>query len=171
MHCLEIMNKIQKIFILLSLTVFISITVNGQKSSTKAEALQFRVEPPSWWASMQNPSLQLLVYGKDISKASLTMDYPGVSLVKKSIVENPNYLFLDLEISPEAMPGSFNLTFKEGKKTVFEYSYVLNERKPGSASRKGFGADDVIYLLMPDRFANGNPSNDNMNKCRLRCPD
>lgn len=156
------MNKIQKIFLLLGLVTFISLTTNGQKTPAVAETVKFRVEPPSWWAGMQNPSLQLLVYGKDISKTSLTMDYPGVSLIKKSVVENPNYLFLDLEISPEAKPGAFNLTFKEGKKTIFEYSYVLNERKAGSASREGFGAEDVIYLLMPDRFANGNPSNDNM---------
>lgn len=156
------MNQIHKLFFFLSLFVFISFTANGQQTSSIAETLKFRVEPPSWWVGMHNPSLQLLVYGKDISKTTLTLDYPGVSLIKKSSVENPNYLFLELEISSEARPGSFNLMFKEGKKTIFEYKYVLNERKPGSASRKGFGAEDVIYLLMPDRFANGNPSNDNM---------
>ncbi len=156
------MNQIQKLFLLLSFVSFISFTSSGQKISAAAETLDFRVEPPSWWVGMQNPSLQLLVYGKDISKTTLTLDYQGVSLIKKTSVENPNYLFLDLEIAPEAEPGSLNLTFKDGKKTVFEYKYVLNERKQGSASRKGFGAEDVIYLLMPDRFANGNPLNDNM---------
>ena len=156
------MNKIQKIFLLLSFVAFISFTTSAQKTPAVAETIEFRVEPPSWWAGMQNPSLQLLVYGKDISKTTLSLDYPGISLIKKSMVENPNYLFLDLEISPEAKPGSFKLVFKDSKKTVFEYTYVLKERNPGSASRKGFGAEDVIYLLMPDRFANGNPSNDNM---------
>ncbi|MBV2246680.1 MAG: glycoside hydrolase family 13 protein [Lentimicrobium sp.] len=156
------MKNFQKIFLLLSFVAFISSTTSGQKTTISAENLNFRVEPPSWWTGMQNPSLQLLVYGKDISKTTLTLDYPGVRLIKKSSVENPNYLFLDLEISPEAKPGSFNLVFREGKKKVFEYTYVLNERNRGSASRKGFGAEDVIYLLMPDRFANGNPSNDNM---------
>jgi glycosidase len=156
------MKQIHKLFFLLSLFVCISFATNAQKTSTVAETLNFRVEPPSWWVGMENPSLQLLVYGKDISKTTLTLDYPGVSLIKKTSVENLNYLFLDLEISPVANPGSFNLLFKEGKKTVFEYTYVLNERKPGSASREGFGPEDVIYLLMPDRFANGNSANDNM---------
>lgn len=156
------MSQIQKLFLLLSIVTFISFTSSGQKISAAAETIDFRVEPPSWWVGMQNPSLQLLVYGKDISKTTLTMDYPGVSLIKKTSVENPNYLFLDLEIAPEAKPGSFNLVFTDGRKTVFEYKYVLNERKSGSASRKGFGAEDVIYLLMPDRFSNGNPSNDNI---------
>jgi glycosidase len=156
------MKQIHKLFFLLSLFICISFATNAQKTTTVAETLNFRVEPPSWWVGMENPSLQLLVYGKDISKTTLTLDYPGVSLIKKTSVENPNYLFLDLEISPVANPGSFNLLFKEGKKTVFEYTYVLNERKPGSASREGFGPEDVIYLLMPDRFANGNPANDNM---------
>lgn len=149
-------------FFLLCFVAFISFNTSGQKPTSTKETTEFRVEPPSWWAGMQNPSLQLLVYGKDISKTTLTMDYPGVRLIKKSLVENPNYLFLDLEISPEAQPGSFNLVFNNGKKKAFEYTYVLNERKPGSASREGFGAEDVIYLLMPDRFANGNPANDNM---------
>ncbi len=122
------MNQIPKLFLLLSFVASISFAANAQKTSTVSEASDFRVEPPSWWVGMQNPSLQLLVYGKDISKTTLMLDYPGVILKKKTSVENPNYLFLDLEIAPETEAGSFNLIFKDGNKTVFDYKYFLNER-------------------------------------------
>ena len=77
-------------------------------------------------------------------------------------MENPNYVFLDLTISEEAQPGSFDIMFKVGNKLMAPYTYELKERIPGSAERKGFGNSDAIYLLMPDRFSNGDPSNDNM---------
>lgn len=121
-----------------------------------------RVEPPFWWAEMQNQNLQLLVYGKDISNSRVTIDYQGIELVETVLVENPNYLFLNLRIKPEAKPGSVLINFQIGKKKPLEYRYELRERAKGSSERQGFNNSDVIYLLMPDRFANGNPANDNM---------
>lgn len=121
-----------------------------------------RIEPPFWWAGMQNQDLQLLVYGKDISNSRVTVNYPGIELVETVLVENPNYLFLNLRIKPEAKPGSVLINFQIGKKKPLEYRYELRERAKGSAERQGFNNSDVIYLLMPDRFANGNPANDNM---------
>ena len=119
-----------------------------------------RVEPPFWWAGMKNTDLQLLVYGKDIGNSRPVIDYPGVKLKESVMVENPNYLFLNLEISPDAKPGSFDIRFVTSKKINIAYNFVLLERKEGSCQRAGFDTKDVMYLLMPDRFANGDPTND-----------
>lgn len=145
--------------ILVAFILFISATplfVSAQK------APEFRVEPPFWWTGMKNPELQLLVYGKDISTTTVNLNHPGVKLVNKISVENPNYLFLNLEIGADARPGSFPITFTRGRKTEFTYSYELKQRKENQAGQKGFGPSDVVYLIMPDRFANGDPSNDNV---------
>nr|NQU90144.1 glycoside hydrolase family 13 protein [Bacteroidota bacterium] len=123
-----------------------------------------RVEPPSWWTGMKNPNLQLLVYGDGISSAKPVIDYQGVDISGTSIPENPNYIFIDLVIDPEARPGTFPILFKVGRKTVAEVTYELKARRPGSANRKGFDQSDVIYLLFPDRFANGNEGNDSGNE-------
>lgn len=121
-----------------------------------------RVEPPFWWAGMQNQDLQLMVYGKDISNSRVTVNYPGLELLETVLVENPNYLFLNLRLKPEASAGTIVFNFHSGRKKPLELKYELRERAVGSAARKGFNNSDVIYLIMPDRFANGNPANDNM---------
>ncbi|PKP45957.1 MAG: alpha-amlyase [Bacteroidetes bacterium HGW-Bacteroidetes-11] len=156
------MNNPLKSLLIFGLIAILYFPATGQKQSAKAENITFRVEPPSWWAGMKHAELQLLVYGKDISLTEVVFDYPGVTLAKKHLVENPNYLFLDLLLAKDVKPGSFDIRFMRGKKALFTYKYVLNEREPGSAERIGFGPSDVVYLLMPDRFANGDPSNDNM---------
>ena len=119
-----------------------------------------RVEPPNWWAGMKSADLQLMVYGTDISNLDISFDYPGVELESVSKVENPNYLFIDLKLAKDIKPGTFDIRFKNGKKEVFSYSYELRERKPNSAAREGFNPSDVICLITPDRFVNGDPSND-----------
>ena len=119
-----------------------------------------KVEPPFWWTGFKNPDLQLLVYGKNISSTTVSVDYPGLTLKKVHKVENPNYLFLDLTIGSTARPGSATILFKLSDKVVGNYIYELKARKNGSAQRKSFTSEDVIYLLMPDRFANGDASND-----------
>jgi glycosidase len=119
-----------------------------------------RVEPPSWWIGFKNTSLQLLVHGTNIGKTNASISYPGVALEKTQVTENPNYLFLDLTISEKAKPGKAKISFTLNGKEVAEFFYQLQAREPGSADRKGFSSADVIYLVMPDRFANGDPSND-----------
>ena len=128
--------------------------------SLEAASLQ-RVEPMFWWAGMKNPSLQLMVYGEEIGMTRVAIDHPGVVLQQVSLVENPNYMFIDLNIG-KALPGSFSIRFIRDNQTVAEYSYELKEREPDSAERKGFGTSDAMYLVMPDRFANGNPENDHI---------
>ena len=121
-----------------------------------------RVEPPFWWVGMSNQNLQVMIYGNEISLSAIEIDYTGVELKKIHKVENPNYLFLDLTIGEDVQPGSFDIIFKVGNKLMKPYKYELKERKTNSANRKGFDNSDAIYLLMPDRFSNGDTSNDNM---------
>ena len=119
-----------------------------------------RVEPPSWWTGFKSPELQLLVYGKGIAATTISVDYPGFTIKRIHKVKNPNYLFLDVVISSGTRQGVATLLFKIKDKTVGKYLYELKSRKKGSVLRKGFSSADVIYLLTPDRFANGDTVND-----------
>ena len=124
-----------------------------------------RVEPPFWWTGFQNPTLQLMVYGKDIGKSGVSVAgniQTVIELTAVHKVRNPDYIFIDLKIGKGARPGVFTLNFTENSKTVASCNYELKPRKPGSALRKGFNNADVIYLIMPDRFANGDTTNDNI---------
>lgn len=124
-----------------------------------------RMEPAFWWVGMKNPELQLLVYGDHIATSGVTLDYPGVRLKDVVKVENPNYLFLYLDIDSEASPGVMNLVFSNGKKS-FTYHYELKPRSTSSGAM-GFTSADAIYLITPDRFANGNLSNDNLEEVKV----
>lgn len=120
-----------------------------------------RMEPPFWWTGMQHKGLQLMVHGKEIGALQPAIDYPGVRLVSSTRVANANYLFVDLEIGPDAKPGQFEIVFS-GQGRSERLPYRLLAREPGSAGRQGFGPGDAIYQIMPDRFANGDPANDNV---------
>lgn len=120
-----------------------------------------RVEPAFWWKGMKNPELQILVYGKNIAQYQVeaTNQVPVTNITK---VENPNYLFVTVNLAGISA-SSFNLNFINSKgKKVHSYSYELKDRKANSANRNSFTSKDVMYLIMPDRFANGDPSNDTM---------
>jgi len=119
-----------------------------------------RVEPTFWWVGMKNPTVQLMVHGQEIAATEITVNYPGVKIKTISRQENPNYVFIDLIISPEAKAGTFPIQFRKDKNEMISYNYELKNRESNSANRKGFDASDVIYLITPDRFVNGNPAND-----------
>ncbi|HBZ06958.1 MAG TPA: alpha-amlyase [Massilia sp.] len=140
-------------------TLFLAASCAGAFAATPT-AIE-HMEPPFWWAGMQHKGLQLMVHGKDIGRMEAALDYPGVRLVSTTRVPNANYLFVDLEIGPEAQPGDFDIVFK-GDGRSERYRYRLLAREPGSAQRQGFGPGDAIYQIMPDRFANGIPANDNV---------
>lgn len=126
--------------------------------SLNAQNIQ-RVEPPFWWVGMQNESLQLLVYGPDIAVNKVSINYPGVQLMSIQEVANSNYLFLNLEISGQASAGLISIVFSQGENS-FSVQYELKAREAQADRIQGVTSEDFIYLLMPDRFSNGNPNND-----------
>ena len=119
------------------------------------------MDPPLWWTGMQNSKLQLMVHGPQIADLDPTLAYPGVRIASVARVANRNYLFIDLDIAPQARPGKLELVFQRGAQSI-RYHYDLLARAAGSAQRAGFNSSDAIYQVMPDRFANGDPSNDSV---------
>ncbi|WP_457446319.1 glycoside hydrolase family 13 protein [Roseateles sp. P5_E4] len=128
---------------LITLTTALLMSLN-----TMAAGLQ-HVEPPNWWVGMHDTSLQLMLHGSGIAGAQPTLaPYPGVRLKGSHRATSANYLFIDLDVSPDAKPGELLLTI--AGRTL---RYSLLARAPGSADRQGFGPKDAIYLVVPDRFA------------------
>ena len=117
-----------------------------------------KVEPMFWWKGMKNPEVQILVYGKDISKYSIELsDQIKIKDIQKT--ENPNYVFVTVNTN-NVNKSSFKINIKNKNKVVDSYTYELKDRQPNSANRSSFTSKDVVYLIMPDRFANGDESND-----------
>lgn len=117
-----------------------------------------KVEPSFWWAGMKNTELQVLLYGVNIGKSNISIDSKDVKLRETVQLENPNYLLLYFDLS-DVQPEKFNIVLQQGKeKKVIPYE--IKQRKTNSSAREGFNSSDVLYLIMPDRFANGDPSND-----------
>ena len=112
-----------------------------------------RVEPTDWYVGMKDPSLQLMVYGEGIREAQVSTDYPGVRVDSLVRLDSPNYLLVYLDLSG-AQPGEMKLRFTMGKSKK-EVSYRLKARAMAGEERKGFSNADVLYMLMPDRFAQG----------------
>lgn len=120
-----------------------------------------RIDPTCWYAGMKNPSLQLMVYGRDIRDAEVATDYPGVTVDSLVRLDSPNYLLVYLNLK-DAQPGTMQLTFKRGGKYAAKVDYEIRRRDMPGERRVGFSNADVLYMLMPDRFANGSGSNDNI---------
>ena len=132
--------------------------INSTSKNTSS-AIQ-RVEPPFWWTGMQRKELQLLVYGDSISSFAVKSQNSGLSVASIERTDNKNYLFINLVVSENAKSGEYPLEFwSEGNKQA-TYHYSLRTRRKDSAARNGFSPKDVIYLITPDRFANGNLDND-----------
>jgi neopullulanase len=119
-----------------------------------------RLEPPFWWTGMENHELQIMVYGDNISESTVSVSYPGVKIKEVVKADSKNYLFIYLDIRKSAKPGTVDIVFTHGKtKSVQPYELKPRNIKPGAL---GFTTSDVLYLITPDRFANGDPSNDNL---------
>lgn len=119
-----------------------------------------RVEPTFWWVGMQDSKLQLMIYGEDIARADVNVSHPGVTLEKTVKPDSSNYLFVYLDIAKSTKPGHMSLVFTQGGKR-HEHRYELKARDTARGAA-GFDSSDVLYLIMPDRFANGDPSNDRL---------
>ena len=116
-----------------------------------------RIDPTCWYAGMKNPSVQLMVYGAGIKNADVSISYPGVTVDSLVRLDSPNYLLVYLNTSG-AQPGIINIDFTVGKKTK-TVPYELKQRDMAGDKRQGFTNEDVLYMLMPDRFADGDQSN------------
>ncbi|PKF73500.1 glycoside hydrolase family 13 protein [Chryseobacterium sp. PMSZPI] len=127
-------------------------------SSAFSQKMLERVEPAFWWKGMKNPELQILIYGKDIANNEITLS-DGIQIKDIQKLENPNYAFITINTNEINTP-KFTINVKKGKKSLGSYTYELKPRNSGSADRESFTSKDVIYLIMPDRFANGDEKND-----------
>ncbi|MBD5369850.1 MAG: glycoside hydrolase family 13 protein [Bacteroides sp.] len=113
-----------------------------------------KVEPPYWWTGMRNDTLQLMVTGPGVADAAVHLDSPGITLLDDVRLDSPDYKFLYLKIGPDAQPGTVPITFTVGKASQ-TVDYSLRSRAKAPEAHEGFSAEDVLYLLMPDRFAQG----------------
>lgn len=141
--------------------------------STFAFAQIQKVEPMFWWKGMKNPELQILVYGKNISDYTIELsDEIKIKDIQKT--ENPNYAFVTINTN-DVKKSSFKINLKKKNKIVDSYSYELKDRQPNSSNRNSFTSKDIVYLIMPDRFANGDESNDSKkeltDKANRQIPD
>ncbi len=128
-----------------------------------------RIEPTNWYVGMKDASLQLMVCGKDVRSTEVEISYPGVRIDSIARLDSPNYLFLYLNLEG-AKAGEMTLSFKQGKQTK-KVKYQLKDRAMAGDKRMGFTNEDVLYMLMPDRFANGNPKNDVLQNLRDKTCD
>ncbi len=129
-------------------------------TKTTAQVQIDRLEPPHWWVGFEDIRLQLMLKGPDIGNFQVSVQNNKVRLLKVHKADSPNYLFLDLEIPSDTPPGNFVIRLEEVKGPAFTISYNLKKRPKGPEEYIGFSSKDVIYLVTPDRFSNGDPTND-----------
>ena len=146
----------KRIILLTAILMANMMTMSAAKKST---TVIDRIEPTDWFVGMKNPSVQLMVYGKGIRDAeAVTTDYPGVTIDSLVRLDSPNYLLVYLNVKG-AEAGTMTLKFEvkneKGKVKSFAYPYVLKQREMDGKKRRGFDISDVLYMLMPDRFAQG----------------
>jgi len=135
-------------------TIFIFIYFISVSTFSQVE----KIEPPFWWIGMNNTELQLMVYGENIADYDVSISN-DIRIINTQKTENPNYQFVTIN-TESIIPGIVSISFSKKGKVIQTVSYEFKERRKYSALRKGFDSSDVIYLIMPDRFANGNPDND-----------
>ncbi len=121
-----------------------------------------RVEPANWWVGMRHDRVQLMVHGPGIATASARIDRRGVRVLETARGDSPNYLYVTVQVAADATPGEVPIAFLRGGTVIATHAWRIDAREAGSAQRRGFDARDAIYLVTPDRFANGDPSNDNV---------
>ena len=123
-----------------------------------------RIEPTDWYVGLKDASLQLMVYGEGIKTADVTTDYPGVRIDSLVRLDSPNYLLVYMNLKG-AQPGTMTLLFQQGKQKK-KVNYTLKAREKKGYEREGFSNADVLYMLMPDRFASGRSDNDQVKGMR-----
>ncbi len=139
--------------VLLIFFLFIQIILKAQ-----APVIE-KIEPPNWWTGMKWNKVQLMVYGKNLSGLNAEFANKTIKIDQIRFVENPSYVFIDIEIPEDAKAGRYTMMFSNESGTA-QVKYDLQKRNFGDNRHQGFTNEDVIYLLMPDRFANSVTSND-----------
>jgi len=124
-----------------------------------AEIKISKIEPPNWWAGMKVNQIQLMVYGENLNDVVVKSNEDDFKIVKVYEADNPSYLFVDVEISSSIIPGNYKLFF-EGSGVKTEIDFPILKRNEDSSRHNGFNSSDIVYLIMPDRFANGDTLND-----------
>ncbi len=145
------------------LVTFLLLVISYYSSAQNIE-----VYPSNWWVGMKMNKIQLMIYHTDVAASTPSIIYPGIQLMKVNKVENPNYLFLDINILPSSRPGTAKIVFKNSNGSTSTASFELKARTQGNGTSfaQGVTSSDFIYLLMPDRFSNGDPSNDRIEGMR-----
>lgn len=147
----------------LNRSIFCALALTSLSPVYAAEKID--IDPPHWWVGMQDSSLQLQIHADGIRDAKLDFNYPGVTLDSIARLDlSPNWQYVYLTVSPETKPGKINLKWTDGKKK-YSAKYELRRREPNKGAN-GFTAADVLYLVMPDRFSDGDSSNNNVKSLR-----
>lgn len=156
----------KKLLFLLTLSLVFSCKPSEEKNKVTSSAIVTevkndieRVEPPYWWTGFQNTQLQLLVKHPNIANATPSIANSNINIEKIKKGDSPNYLFIDLDIS-KAEAGKFNIEFTLEDNSTLTQTYELKARTKAAEKYVGFNSSDVLYLITPDRFANGNANND-----------
>jgi glycosidase len=161
------MRKLSLVITLFSIVLMSSCKEKADSTTTETEDQPVveandidKIEPPFWWTGFINKSLQLLVKHPNIGSTKVEISKSGITLKEVHKADSPNYLFLDLEIAEGVKPGKFNIVFKQEGGTELTQTYELKAREKSAEDYVGFNSSDAIYLITPDRFANANPDND-----------
>lgn len=128
-------------------------------ATASAKTVPLSMEPPFWWTGMNNPQLQIMVHGDNIRDAVPSTDYAGVAIDSVVRLDSKNYQIIYLNVSPQAQPGTINFTFQNGKKKT-KAAFELKQRD--GVQPNTFTSEDVLYLIMPDRFADGDTENNTL---------
>lgn len=150
----------KKSLIALTLISFIVIT---------SSSAQIKAYPSHWWVGMKHNTLQVMLHANEDLAKSVKVKYPGVVVTKVHQPENKHYLFVDLLLLPTLKPGKFDFVFDDGKQ--FTYEFKLRNKIQNAAAHQGVRSNDLIYLIMPDRFVNGDPTNDQFADLRDKVAD
>ncbi|MAU54740.1 MAG: alpha-amlyase [Flavobacteriaceae bacterium TMED238] len=157
-----------KKIIFIGFILLFSISCNTKKQDLKSNNniqlidLIERVEPPNWWVGMKTNDLQILVYGNSINDLIPKISNSNIELTSFNKVQNENYLFLNISISENAKPDEVEIDFYKNNVLVDRYIFSLLEREKNASNVEGFDSSDVMYLITPDRFANGDSKNDDI---------
>ena len=156
------------------LILFTSLNAKDIIKKDKSEFLTLdlieRVEPPNWWVGMKTRDLQLLVYGDSISYLQPKIENRNIKLKSIEKVDNENYIFLNISVLKNAKPGVVEIKFYSGDNLIDKYDFALKSRESNAENIQGFNTSDVMYLITPDRYSNGDPTNDDVEEMRER-PD